>query len=518
MKLPVVDAVVIAVYLAAVVGLGCWFVRRSRTTQGFMVGGGRIPGWAVGISIFGTYLSSNTFLFVPGKAYSENWNAFAFSLSLPIAAWIATTWFVPLHRRGGSISAYDHLERRFGGWARTYGVVCYLLTQLARVGAVLFGVSLVLATLTGWPQVAVIVVAGVAVTLYTVLGGIEAVIWTDVVQAVVLSVGALTLLALLLSGMPEGPGQTVRIAAAEDKFSLGSFALDFTRSTFWVPLLYGLFENLKNFGIDQSYVQRYHAAPTEELARRSVWIGAMLYLPTSAVFFAIGTAAYAYYQTHPEFLQQVSQEVAQRLTAAGEAVTAAEVTTAQVGDSVLPHFIVHGLPAGATGLLVAAIFAAAMSSIDTSLNSAATVALIDIYRRRLRPDCGERESMIVLYTATAAMGAAGVAVALALIGVRSGLDAWWTLSGVFAGGLLGLFLLGAIARGVRRPAAVCAVIVGVLVVGWMSLPDLLYGPAGLPEWLVNPLHAHMTIVVGTLTVFLVGVGVSRLGMTRRLSQ
>lgn len=507
MSLLTVDTAVVVLYLAAMVGLGCWFARSSRTPDAFMAARGGLPGWAVGLSIFGTFLSSNTFLGVPGKAYATNWNAFGFTLSLPLAAWIAARWFVPFHRASGSISAYDHLENRFGPWARTYGVLCYLLTQLARVGAVLFGVSLVITALTGWPQAMIIVVAGLLVTAYTVVGGIEAVVWTDVVQAVVLSVGAVALFGMLLFGMPEGPGQAVTIAAGEGKLSLGSFAFDLTRSTFWVPLLFGLFENLRNFGIDQSYVQRYHTAPSVAQAKRSVWLGALLYVPVSALFFAIGSAAFAYYDTHPEMQRQLREEVAAR---GPETVDAAALTNADLADSALPHFIVNRLPIGATGLLVAAIFAAAMSSVDTSLNSAATVTYLDIYKRRVRPGCGEVEAMVVLYGATVLMGALGIGVAVALIGVQSVLDAWWTLSGVFAGGLLGLFLLGLLAERVSRPAAVCAVVVGVLVVLWMSLPSLLATSAVDGAWWVNPLHAHMTIVVGTLTVFLVGIGISRI--------
>lgn len=517
MKLNAIDAAVIAIYLLGIVGLGCWFVRRSRTTAGFMIAGGVVPGWIVGLSIFGTFLSSNTFLGVPGIAYATNWNAFAFSLSLPVAAWIATRWFVPFHRTSGSVSAYDHLEQRFGPWARTYGVICYLLTQLVRIGAVLYGVSIVMMSLTGWSQAAIIITAGVLVSLYTVMGGIEAVIWTDVVQSVVLSGGALTLLVLLLAGMPEGPAQTLRIATEQEKFSLGSFALDFTRSTFWVPLLYGLFENLKNFGIDQSYVQRYHVATTERQAARSVWIGALLYLPISAVFFAIGTSAYAYYETQPQMLREVQVEAAERLGPSNQKAPK-ELKASDVGDGVLPHFIVHGLPPGATGLIIAAIFAAAMSSIDTSLNSAATVTLLDLYKRRWRPEVSERESMIVLYSATALMGAAGVGVALAMIGVKSVLEAWWTLSGVFAGGLLGLFLLGVLARRVERAAAACGVIVGVLVVLWMAVPQLVERSSALPSWMVSTLHAHLAIVVGTLTVFFVGLLVSGLWPSRTLAQ
>jgi SSS family solute:Na+ symporter len=188
------------------------------------------------------------------------------------------------------------------------------------------------------------------------------------------------------------------------------------------------------------------------------------------------------------------------------AARVAQLTDDDIGDSVLPHFIVDRLPVGVTGLLIAAIFAAAMSSIDTSLNSSATVILSDLYRRYLRPDAGERESMIVLYSSTALMGAVGTAIAIAMIGIASVLDTWWMLSGIFAGGMLGLFLLGIVSRKASQPAAVTGVIVGLIVIAWMTLPKLMEVP---PQWR-NPLHAYLTIVVGTLTIFLVGLAVTKL--------
>ena len=194
-RLPGIDIAVLAIYLAAVVGLGAWFARRNRTSAHFMAASGMLPGWAVGLSIFGTFLSSTTFIGVPGKAYGGNWNAFVFSLTLPLAAWVAVKYFVPFYRASGEISAYHHLEKRFGPWARSYARACYLLTQLARVGAILFGVSMALHALTGWSLPAIIIGAGVAVTLYTLFGGIEAVIWTDVIQSLVLLAGAVVIAA-----------------------------------------------------------------------------------------------------------------------------------------------------------------------------------------------------------------------------------------------------------------------------------------------------------------------------------
>ena len=178
MKLPTADIIVLLVYLAGVVGFGCWFVRRSRTTEGFMAAGRSLPGWAVGLSIFGTYVSSISFLALPGKAYGANWNAFVFSLSLPLAAWLAVRYFVPFYRKTGEISAYHHLEHRFGAWARTYAVLCYLLTQLVRMGAIMYLVGLALEPLTGLSPATLVLATGVLVTVYTLLGGIEAVIWT----------------------------------------------------------------------------------------------------------------------------------------------------------------------------------------------------------------------------------------------------------------------------------------------------------------------------------------------------
>ena len=442
-----------------------------------MVAGRSLPAWAVGLSIFGTYLSSNTFLGVPGKAYATNWNALVFSFSLPLAAWLSVKFFVPFYRQSGEISAYHHLEHRFGPWARTYAVVCYLLTQLARTGSVMFGVSLALSALTGWDMATIIVLAGLLITLYTVLGGIEAVIWTDVVQSIVLMVGALAILVLLCLEMPEGPGQIFRIGTEADKLSLGSFRPDFTTSTFWVVMLYGLFINMNNFGIDQSFVQRYHTARSDAEASRSVLLGAWLYLPISLVFFLIGTALFAFYNTHPAERAVLEERVARSmLTQANSPIddgsvsaAANSLTAADIGDKALPHFIVHELPTGMAGLLVAAIFAAAMSSIDTSLNSSATVILQDIYKRYFRPLATEKESMRALYAGTVAMGACGTGIALAMMGVKSVLDAWWTLSGVFAAGMLGLFLLGLFSRRTGSPAAATGVVIGVLVVLWISL-------------------------------------------------
>ncbi len=484
-QLPTPDVAVLAVYILGVVVFGCWFAKRSRSAGEFMAAGGRLPGWAVGLSLFGTYLSSNTFIGNPGKAYGGNWNFFVFSLTLPFGAWIAAKYFVPFYRRTGEISSYHHLEERFGPWARIYVVICYLLTQVSRVGTIMLGVAIGMHAVTGWDVRLIILATGVLVTVYTLVGGIEAVIWTDVIQSIVLSIGALIVIAILLFGEPGG-GQLLQIADTENKFSLGSFALDFTTSTFWVVFLFGIFINLTNFGIDQNYIQRYHTARDERTAKRSLWLGALAYVPVSALFFLIGTLLFGFYQGNAAELAEVG--------------AMAETAGRKPNDMALPHFMANHLPTGFGGLLVAALFAAAMSTIDSSLNSSATITLRDLFRSA--GDSGdETRQMRVLHRATVFWGVVGTSTALILSYDTSDLlDVWWKLSGVFAGAMLGLFLLGFVCRRADNAAAACGVVIGVLVILWMTAGN----EGWIPDTLAIPLDKLMVTVVGTLSIFFVG--------------
>lgn len=511
------DWTVLLAYFAATLGIGLYLSRGSRTSEAFTAANRSLPGWVCGLSIFATFLSSISFLALPGKSFGSNWTPFAFSLSLPLATWIAVRWFLPFYRASGEVSAYAHLEHRFGPWARIYASTFYLLTQVARTAMVMYLMALPLAVIMGVPIGGVLVVTGLVVTLYSLVGGIVAVIWTDALQAVVLIAGALACLALMLFQLPGGPSELFRVAAEHDKFSLGSMGLDdWARQTFWVVLLNGLFVNLQNFGIDQSYVQRYIASSSEKEARKSVWLGGLLYLPVSAIFFLIGTALFAFYLSRPLDLAEVREAVAsQRLiregldpAAAGfaAAVTtkAATLANAEIGDGVFPHFIGKHLPPGVTGLLIAAVFAAGMSTISTSLNSAATVLHADYFKRFFRPAASDRASVRVLRLATLAFGITGTSVSFLLLNVASALDAWWTLSSIFSGGILGLFLLGLISRRARNPAAIAAVVCGLAVITWITLSTAGWWPASL-DFAKAPFHAFLAIVLGTLVILFGGI-------------
>jgi SSS family solute:Na+ symporter len=510
--LPVTDLVIIALYMLAMILTGVWFSGKNKNPDQFTKASGKIPQWAVGVSIYATFLSSNTFLGVPGKAFGTNWNSFVFSLSMPISAFIAARYFIPFYRSTGEISAYTHLEKRFGAWARTYAVVCFLLTQLARMGSVFFGIALSLQALTGYSMQSIMIVMGVIIIIYTVLGGMEAVIWTEVVQGIIKTFGALIILYYIVTKMPGGISQIITIGKADDKFSLGSFKPEFTTSTFWVILLYGIFINLNNFGMDQNYIQRYQATGSAKEAAKSLWLCVKLYLPISLLFFIIGSSLYAWYQVHPQMLDAIKLRAAADKLPAGASAQqlsayAATLKPSDYGDKVLPDFMVNILPAGVVGIIVSAILSAAMSTISSGMNASATVFTFDIYKRYINNSIDNKQTLRILLTSTFVMGVLAIVTGIAMIGVKSILDVWWLLSGIFAAGMLGLFLLGIVSRQAKNREALLAVITGILVIAWMTFPQL------IPQqyaFIRSTFNTNMVIVIGTLTIFLVGILLTKL--------
>ena len=477
MELTILDYLVFFVFVGGVALFGCSFYRESKKgTAAFTKSEGRIPTWVVGMSIFATFVSSISFLGLPGGSYAGNWNQLIFSFTIPIATWMAAKIFIPLYRGVGSVSAYQFLEDRYGYWARCYVAICYLLTQVCRVGSILLLLAIPINTMFGWDIATIIIVTGVITLVYAVLGGISAVVWTDAIQGLILIAGALVCALILTFGMPEGPGQLFSIAAADHKFSLGSLSATLREPTVWVVLIYGIFINLQNYGIDQNYVQRYMTAKSTGEAVKATLFGGLLYIPVSLIFVYIGTALYSYYIAQPGLLPE-----------------------GIAGDKVFPYFIVHGLPTGLTGLVIASLFSAGMSTVATSINSSATIVFTDFYKK-LRPASEEKRShMAVLYTSSAVVGVLGILIGLAMMSIDGVLDAWWKLSSIFSGGMLGLFLLALVARKPSRIGAVIAVASGLCVIAYMSLPVF-----------KSPIHTYLTIVFGTTTIFLVGFLLTKL--------
>ena len=476
----IIDISIFIGYLVGIVLFGSSFYKKNKTASAFTLGNNTIPTWVISMSIFATFVSSISYLALPGQAYQSNWNAWVFSLSIPFASYMAVKFFVPLYRSINSPSGYTYLERRFGPWAKIYVSIMYLLTQVMRTGTILFLLALTLNVILGWSIVTVIIITGLSVMIYSLLGGIQAVVWTDAIQGIILITGALICVFVLLFSMPEGPGQLFQIAAENHKFSMGSFKLGLTESTFWVVLIYGIFINLQNFGIDQNYIQRYMSASSEKEAKKSALYGGLLYVPVSLMFLFIGTALFSYYSANPGILPDNIQP-----------------------DRVFPFFIINKLPVGLTGLLIASIFAAGMSTISTSINSSATIILNDYFKKRTEGENGEAKSMKILYLSSFIFSIFGILIAIAMINVQSALETWWKLASIFSGGMLGLFLLGYFSRKANNIAAITGVVAGVLIIGWMSLsPLFLTGPA--VQKYASPYHSYLSIVFGTTVIFLIG--------------
>ncbi len=476
----IIDFIIFLVYLAGIVIFGGSFYKKNKSSSAFTLGNKNLPTWVISMSIFATFVSSISYLALPGQAYQTNWNPFVFSLSIPFASFMAFKFFVPLYRSVNSPSAYTYLELRFGPWARIYASVMYLLTQLMRSGTILFLLALTLNVILGWSMVIVIIITGFSVLIYSLLGGIQAVVWTDAIQGIILITGALICVIVLLFSMPEGPAQLFQIASVSHKFSLGNFKAGLTTPSFWVVLFYGIFINLQNFGIDQSYIQRYMAASSEKEAKRSALYGGLIYIPVSFLFLFIGTSLFSYYTARPGILP-------------------ADITS----DRVFPFFIVNNLPAGLTGLLIASIFAAGMSTISTSLNSSATVILNDYFRKKLKGYDAEKKSMNILYSSSSLFSVVSIFAAIAMINVQSALETWWKLASIFSGGMLGLFLLAFFSRKVNNLAAVIGVTAGIIVIGWMSLSPIFFKAESLQMY-ASPFHSYLSIVFGTMAIFIIG--------------
>lgn len=465
------DIGILIVYLLLVLGFGVSFYFKKRTASEFTSGGGRLPSWALGMSVFATYVSSISFLALPGSAYGGNWGSFVFSLSIPLAAYIAVKYFVPLYRGLGNESAFFYLEQRFGYPARTYASTFYLLTQLARMGTILYLLALPMQALLGWSIPEIIIATGIVVILYASLGGLEAVVWTDAIQGVILIFGALICVYILISSLGSDFNTSLVAAQSQGKLSLGSLKPSLVDSSFWLILFYGLFINLQNFGVDQNYIQRYVSAKSDKDAAKSIWLGSLLYVPVSLLFFIIGTLLWMYYQQN-------------------EGILPSDIPS----DQIFPFFIVNQLPTGLTGLLLAAIFSAGMSSISTSINSSATVLLSDFYKRNKKRTEGQSKGFLVL--SSAGMGILSVCIALMFNGVESVLDTWWALASIFSGGVLGLFLVAFLFANIRKRTAYIAMLLGFLSIVIFTIIPLYESSKSLS------IHPNFIIIIGTCVTVL----------------
>jgi SSS family solute:Na+ symporter len=475
------DAFTTFLYLAAVIVIGLRFARRQTSTEAYFVARRSVPAWAMGISLFATLISSVTFVAYPGSAYAGDWSLLVPGVMVVLVLLLVGSVIIPFYRRVVGMSAYEYFGRRFGGLARAYAAIAFSLGHFSKMGFVFYLLALTIDRMTGWGVDLLILIVGAVTIFYTVIGGLEAVIWNDVLQGFVLWLGIFVCLGFLLFLPPGGPQAVLRLAWDSGKLNLGDPALDLSRPTIVVLALYGFFWYLQKYTADQTVVQRYLVAKSDRQALRGVALGAVLCLPVWTLFMLIGSCTWAFYRLSGEVLP-------------------ATVTKA---DQVFPHFLATHIPPGLAGVFVASLLAAAMSTLSSDLNCLAVVGVEDFYRA-LRPAATDRSRLRVGRGIVAACGAVAVAMALVLARTQgSALSLWYTISAIVAGGLAGLFLLAFLSRRAHARGATVGIVAAIAFTAWATLT---YGDKrtlDLGAW-NYPWHDYTIGAIGHLVLLATG--------------
>ncbi|QZE14659.1 sodium/solute symporter [Halosquirtibacter laminarini] len=468
------NILVLIIYFGLLVWIGYYFSKRQKNTEDYFKGGGRVPWWAAGLSIFGTALSAITFMAIPAKSYATDWSYIWLNLGVVVVAPIIVYLFIPYFRKQNITTAYEYLELRFNYFLRAAGSASFIIYQIGRMGVVLFLPAIALNVVTGIDIYVCICMMGVLSLLYTLMGGIEAVIWTDAMQVVVLLGGAILTLFLISNQVDGGFTGIMNVAIEDHKIQAFNTAFDWRQPTLWVVLIGGVFNQFSTYASDQTMVQRYLTTSDTKSAQKSVWTNALLTIPATLIFFFVGTALYAFYKQHP-----------------------ADMNYSLVnGDSIFPWYITNELPNGVVGILISGIFAAAMSSVSSSINSAATSYCVDFHFRMFK---SSDQSMQVARRATLVIGLLGTAFALimASMEIKSLWDSFNKVLGLVIGGLGGLFLLGILFPKVNGKSAsiafILTIIVQILISNFTQLHLLLYTATGVISCCVLGLFIHMIL-------------------------
>ncbi|MGH9310037.1 MAG: sodium:solute symporter [Vicinamibacterales bacterium] len=441
MVLTWIDYAVIAGYLLAITAFGSWFARFQKTTRDYFLTGRSVPWWAICFTIVATETSTLSFIGVPAGAYAGNMTFLQLAFGYVAGRVLVSALFLPAYFRGDLVTSYELLNRRFGPEVKNVAAVIFMITRTLADGIRLFATALVISVVTQVPVTITVLALGIAMIVYTVRGGVSAVIWTDVVQMFVYVGGALLVFFGLLQLIPGGWNEVVQTAGGAGHFRVFDFSTEPTRVyTFWAGLFGGIALTLATHGTDQFLVQRLLSARSVRAASAGLILSGVLVLLQFMLFLVIGAMLYTFYQHTPLPRPLLSN------------------------DEVLPLFVVTSLPQGISGFIVAAIVAAALSP---SINSLAATTVNDFYVKYVRPGADEPTLMRVAHRATIFWGIAQVAVALgAQYVTRSVLDSGLAVLSLAAGPVLGAFLTGVLTTRVRTGAMLAGMLAGTILLAW----------------------------------------------------
>ena len=453
---------VLVLYLIGMLGMGIYFMRKENGADDFFKGGGRIPWWAAGISIYATMLSAITYMTIPAKAYTTDWTYYPMLWMILLISFPVIKYYLPYFRKLNVTSAYEILEKRFNLFTRMLASTLFCIFMIVRMAIVLYLPSLALTAVTGIDIYLCIVLMGLVTIVYCTMGGVEAVIWGDVIQGLILVFGAIFAVVYLAVGTEGGIGGCIEIALENDKLRLFDWSNSWSQATWWVIILGGLANNLISYTSDQTVIQRYLTTPDEKSAGRGILVNGIMSVFVSVAFYMIGTGLYTFYKTHPAEL---------------------DVTMGQ-SDAIFPFFMMSQMPAGVAGALIAAIFAATMSTISSNINSVATAFSIDFWKR-FRSTTTDSQLVVIARWASVVSGMVGLLLALfmATWDIQSFLDFFNEALGLLTSGLGGLFFIAVFMKRVKGYAALTGFVAGEVVVFWMSKSTdanfLLFGATGM---------------------------------------
>lgn len=439
------DYVVLVVYLVASVVLGVSFVREQRTVKDYFLAGQTMNWFVVAISVIAALFSGISYLGAPTEVFLHDMTYATSLLSFFLATPIIIHVFLPHFYRANLYSAYEYLERRFDLQVRAWAAAMFILRVIFYLALAIYAPALAMASVTGLPLWLSISVIGLLTTLYTTLGGMKAVIWTDVMQFFVLFGGQLVIAWIATSRIPGGWAGAWNIAAANGKLHWANFDWSLTaRMTFWGAFLGSLFHNLVQMGTDQISVQRYLTAKSRAEATKSLWFKLIVTLPVVIVFYLMGALLFSFYHAHPDRLPTLEQK-----------------------DRILPYFVVNELPHGLPGLLIAAIFAATMSTVSAGINALSTASIMDFYRRHINPHPDPERLLRISKGLTLIYGLTATAVAFLMPLLGTLVEATNKIMGMLGGPLLGVFLLGMLTKRTTAPGALLGAFFGSLVLAFV---------------------------------------------------
>jgi SSS family solute:Na+ symporter len=526
-----IDWAIIAIYLVWIVWDGLRLTKRSHELEGYFLASRSLPWWAVGLSVMATQLSAITMIGTTGQGYSDGMRFLQFYYALPIAMIVLSVTLVPFFHKANVYTAYEYLERRFDAKTRAFTSLLFLLSRSLSLGVVISAPAVVLSVVMGTSVTTTVLLTALPTVIYTMFGGVQAVAWTDVKQMVLIVAGLVAAVVVLILGLPNdvGIGQALRLAGATGRLQTFDFTFDLTNQyTFWSGTIAALFLFCSYFGTDQSQVQRYLTTKSVDEARESLLMSGYWKIPLQALVLLVGILMFVFYvfTPAPMLFNQVHERELREGSRAGaysaleqrfEAATASRAAAARVmsrseeaGDSrslavagsefkkreaevrvirgealtlvreatgdaayndvnyVFPTFITTYMPIGIAGLLIAAIFAAAMSTIAGELSALSTATVIDFYRRFVRPEASDAHFLRVSKVATGFWGVLASVVAVWAAELGSLIEVVNRFGSFFYGSILGVFILAVGFRRASSNGAFIGLLAGMGAVAWAA--------------------------------------------------